>query len=197
MAAEEEKRRRMYNKQSGYDLSKQEYKQMEKSEAAGRSYKALEAENKYQARRSRTIEKGRPSGGMEEGLKPEGEKSAEADNQAKMAAAKELLSQTGLDGAGTENTGAGAAGGAASGALTGGMAFGGGGAVIGGVVGGIAGGLKARAARKRRLADIEAQKFRALGDIELRKGDQINKALESLQNAFRASLISGGNLTLF
>ena len=196
MAAEEEKRRKKFNENSGYDLSKEEYRKMENAEASKRNQAAEQAEEGYQSRKSKMISEGRPSGGMEEALKTEDGDSSGGNNRAKIGAAKELLSQAGLSGQNTENTSMGAAGGAMQGALAG-SAFGWQGALVGGAVGGLSGGLQAKAARKRRLAEIEANKFRELGAIEERKGKQINDAIENLNQAFQRSLLSSGNLTLF
>ena len=112
------------------------------------------------------------------------------DNTSKTAAAMQLAQQTGLA---PKN---GAAGGVMSGAIAG-SAFGPEGALIGGTIGGISGGLQAKAANKRRLAEIESNKFKALGNIEVEKADKINRALENLQKSFEASLLSQGQLRLF
>jgi len=189
---EEEARRRKYNQESGYDLSKQEFSSRETSLAKQRDLRKKQAQKKFEAGREKAV-KGE---GMESELKAKDGESSFSDNAAKAAAAQQLLSQTGLDAKGTENAGMGAAGGAMSGALAG-SAFGWQGALIGGTIGGISGGMQAKAAKKRRLAEIEANKFKALGEIELQKSDKINRALENLQRAFQTSLLSKDNLTLF
>ena len=70
-------------------------------------------------------------------------------------------------------------GGAMSGAATG-AAFGPQGAVIGGVAGAVMGAASAAAARKAQNRKIEAQKHRALGEIEQEKGRQISNALAGM-----------------
>jgi len=85
---------------------------------------------------------------------------------------------------GTQDTGTGMASGAVSGASAG-AAFGPYGAAIGAVAGAVMGAASAGAARKAHNAKIEAQKERALGDIEERKGQQIAQALNQMGQRMR------------
>ena len=167
-----------------------ELKRLEEDQRLEREAEKAIAAQKLKARQKKL----EPKEGLEGGLKQDPK--SEPTKREKIGAAKEILSQAGLSGKNTENTSMGAAGGAMQGALAG-SAFGWQGAVVGGAVGGLSGGLQARAAKKRRLAEIEANKFRELGAIEERKGKQINDALENLNQAFQRSLLSSGNLTLF
>lgn len=74
-------------------------------------------------------------------------------------------------------------GGAATGALSGasaGAAFGAPGAIIGGVLGGVSGAIGAGEKRKQKLAQIEANKQKALGDIAERKAERLQSAFSNL-----------------
>jgi hypothetical protein len=68
---------------------------------------------------------------------------------------------------------------AASGAITGAQ-FGPAGAAIGGIAGAVMGAASAQAARKAHNAQVEAQKIKALGDIEERKQQAMAQALGSM-----------------
>lgn len=85
---------------------------------------------------------------------------------------------------GTTDEGSGAMGGAVSGASTG-AAFGPYGAAIGAVAGAVMGAASAGAARKAANAKIEANKERALGQIEEKKGQQISQALNQMGQRMR------------
>jgi len=105
-------------------------------------------------------------------------------------AAVSAVSDIATEGASETNTGVSTGKGALSGAQAGLMISGGNpvGAAVGAVVGGTLGAIKARAARKRQQAEIEAQKQEAFARIEGDKGDRIQKAMAGLGQAFSQNL---------
>jgi hypothetical protein len=73
----------------------------------------------------------------------------------------------------------GALGSAVSGAAAG-AAFGPIGAAVGGIAGGVMGAAGEAAKRKAHNRQVEAQKHRALGEIEQRKGEQLSAAIAAM-----------------
>jgi len=109
------------------------------------------------------------------------ETTAGSGNLDKAAAAAKIAQSMGIGPQG------GMMGGAMSGAATG-AAFGGPGAVIGAVAGGIMGAAQSRAAAKAHNAKLEAEKQKALGEIEMEKGRQLSQAIGSMGARMSASL---------
>ena len=99
--------------------------------------------------------------------------------QAGLSMGAGLASDAITGGGTTTDEGAGAAGGILTGAASG-AAFGAPGAIIGGAIGGISGALGAAEARKQKLAKIEAEKQKALGDIAERKAEKLQSAFSNL-----------------
>jgi len=101
---------------------------------------------------------------------------------------KPTILQSALQTAPQQSTGDGVTDGAIQGASTG-SAAGPWGAAIGGVVGGISGGLKARAQRKRNIANIEAEELATKAQAEDNRSNNKRSILRGLGNQLSATLL--------
>ena len=163
----------------------------------GKAVQDLEEKNRLLGLKKQSLAKASAQQAMKKGVVGSGQISKEAfqaGRAGKAGAASSLGKGAAVAGA-AQAVGAAPSGGAVGGAISGaatGSAFGPYGAAIGAVAGGIMGAAGAAAARKAHNAAIEAKKEAALGEIEMEKGRQINKALAGMGSRIGASLNSVG-----
>ena len=171
------------NKRRESNLTYKQVQKEAKKKAAAQKFKRRQTELKAGGAKKDW------KGNYKEDKSIKSEKSSGMSTEQGLAAGNAVTDAVGIGSESTDVTGN-AVTGTLSGAQMGLMLSGGNpaGAAVGAVVGGTLGAIKARSARKKAQAGIEADKQEALAGIEGQKGERIQRAMQSLGTAFSRNL---------